>query len=580
MIDSKEVIKLDKQTYNTLKSEDFRELEWHILELLRSGVRREEHLSFVVAITAMALVSKETSDRTSMMNYLENSIGDETTITFLKKVEKEFNVQIKEISDKYEKDTLKAATLFTESRRPYEADNSTPEGISELAIALLNINENDVILDLGSGVNSFLIQAAFESGNRNLYGVEVNTSNVIIANIRRCIVGLPINTIQGNVISQEFTYLSANKVLSNHSLGVRLSELQKYADKNPELKKYFKNAKRTVTADWVFNIAAFLNTKQPGRTVVLMTNAGTWNKADENIRKRLLEEGTVEGVIQLPERLLSYTMAPLTMIVFSQNNKTVKMVDASKIYTEKRRQNELEPTNVEKIIKAYHEDTEISKKVTIAELAEQEYILNPQRYIGPDIGIENGILLGDLCLSINRGAMISSDVLDELVTTDETNYHYLMLQNISEGAIDPSLPNLIKIENKYQKHCINNKNLIISKISPFKVAMAHVKENESIVANGNLYFIELDENKVNPIFVQVFLLSEIGMAQLNRLAKGSLVKNISIQDLKKIQIPDLPRVEQDRIAEEYENLSDELTILQKQMDIVRDKKANILEGVI
>ena len=573
---------MDKQIYDFLKTKDFREFEWHISDYLKNDWKKEGTLSYVVAIAALALILQENNnDRTSTISYLENSIVDETTLTFMKKVNKEFYKQIEEISKKYETDTLKAAALFSEPKRYTEVNEiSTPEGVSKLAIALLNLNNNDFILDLGSGVNSFLIQAAMESKTQNLYGVEINTSSVIIANIRKFVVGLPINIIQGNVISQDFAYLSANKVFSNHPLGIRLSEMQDYVNKNLKLRKYFKDVKRTVTGDWLFTMSAYLNTKQPGRTVVLMTNAGTWNKPDEEFRKNLVEEGAIEGVILLPERLLSNTMIPLTLMILSQNNKEVKMVDASEIFTEKRRQNALEPTDVEKILDAYHIDTNISKKVTIDEIAKQEYILNPKRYIDLDTGIKDGIMLGDICLSINRGAMISSTELDELVTSDETNYHYLMLQNICDGVIDSNLPNLINIENNYQKYCIKDRNLIISKISPFKVAMANVKENESILANGNLYFIALDETKVNPIFVQMFLLSETGMAQLNRFSKGVAMKNISIQDLNKIIIPNLSRAEQDRIAEEYENLCEELTILQRQMDIVRDKKAKLLEGVI
>jgi len=61
-----------------------------------------------------------------------------------------------------------------------------------------------------------------------------------------------------------------------------------------------------------------------------------------------------------------------------------------------------------------------------------------------------------------------------------------------------------------------------------------IPEDKTILANGNLYFIELDESKVNPTFVEVFLQSEVGMTQLNRYAKGAAMKSISIQDLKTI----------------------------------------------
>ncbi len=176
--------------------------------------------------------------------------------------------------------------------------------------------------------------------------------------------------------------------------------------------------------------------------------------------------------------------------------------------------------------------------------------------------------------------MIRSSELDQLVSSEETSFQYLMLQNIHDGAIDVSLPNLKHIDNKYNKYCIKDRNIIISKISPFKVAMANIDDDEYILANGNLYFIEINEAKINPVFIKLFLQSENGMTQLNRYAKGAAMKSISIQDLKKILIPKLPREKQDQLAEEHENLSDEIIVLQKQIDMVRDKKAKLIEGVV
>ena len=91
---------------------------------------------------------------------------------------------------------------------------------------------------------------------------------------------------------------------------------------------------------------------------------------------------------------------------------------------------------------------------------------------------------------------------------------------------------------------------------------------------------ELDEKKANPVFVEIFLRSETGIAQLNRFAKGTAMKSISIQDLKMIKIPNIPRKKQDFIAEEYKNLCDELIILQRQIDLIHDRKARLLEEVI
>lgn len=572
---------MNRSTYESLKDKDYNEAVYYFMNMIRGDLPSEDFLPNIVAAATIAFLMKDGKDSSEAVNYLKDRIDNETTVSFLKKVRTVYSTQIEDFSKKFDSDTLKATALFSEPKLFSAADiNSTPEGIANLAISLLHLTVEDIVLDLGSGVSSFLIQASQKSSSEKGYGVEINTNNVIVSNLRLFIMDLPYKIIQGNMISQEFNGISANKVFSNYPLGMKYSSLEKYVKQNGKLRKYFKQAKRTVSGDWVFGLASYLSTKENGRTVVLMSNAGTWNKPDEFIRRKLVEDGQVEGVISLPPRLLSSTMIPLTMMILSQDNQYIKMVDATEIYTEGRRQNSLEENDIAKILEAYNSSSGIGKRIKIDEVAKQEFILNPQRYIGVDSGIENGISLGDLSLSINRGSMIKSNDLDELISTEETNFHYLMLQNIQDGLIDSNLPNLISIDKTLEKYCINDKNLIISKISPFKVAMAHVKSEEVILANGNLYFIELDEEKVNPVFVQLFLQSEIGMSQLNRLSKGTVMKSISIQDLKTVQIPNISKEKQDLIAEEYENINDELVILQRQMDMIKDKRSRILEGEI
>ena len=125
------------------------------------------------------------------------------------------------------------------------------------------------------------------------------------------ILNLPIKGIQGNILSQDHAHLKANKVFSNHPLGLRLRDVDDFLNKNQRLNKYFKHAKRTISTDWVFTMAAYLNMDRPGKTIVLMSNAGTWNKPDEGLRKLLVEEGVVEGIVLLPARLMSSTAMSL-----------------------------------------------------------------------------------------------------------------------------------------------------------------------------------------------------------------------------------------------------------------------------
>lgn len=570
---------LDKIQLEELKKSKYREASFYFSDLIRGRSKGEDSLEHLVVGSTLALKLKEFG-KEGLMGEIQRDLSDETVLRSLKNVWNDLSSEIENYSDRFSEKDLKGAVLLSEPSRYSEVNvTQTPDGINKLSIALLELEKEDRVMDLGSGVASFLTEAALSVGTEHNYGVEINSTSVVISKLRQYVTGLPFNIIQGNMISKDYSHLKANKVFSNFPLGMRYNDLKAYMDNNEKLTHYFDTSSRVSTGDWVFAMAAYLNTSMPGKTVFLMTNAGTYNSSDAQFRRELIEKRMIEGIIQLPANLMSSTAIPLTLIVLSENNEGIKMVDASEIFTSGRRKNTLEENDIEQILKAYDAETEISRIVSDEEIKHKDYIINPSRYIGVE-DLENGIELGEIASKISRGSMIKSSQLDELVSDEDTPYHYLMLQNIQDGIIDESLPSLVKLDKDLEKYCIKNNNLIISKNAPFKVALAKVSEEEQILANGNLYFIDLNPHKVNPTFVLAYFLNEEGQAQLNQFSKGSVMKNISIKDLKKVQIPNLNKSEQNRIAEKYEELTEHFIMLEKQMTLVRNKRMHLFEEVL
>ena len=575
-----ELVNLELHEYFRLNEMDISKAYFDTINLFRESSHKDNHVT-ITSNLYLILLMRELGTRELADDYIESKIFDETLKNYLKECIKNKDLkQIKRATDKYSDDTIKAMILFPKPIKFSDVDYSTPVGVSQLAIELLDIHDDDIVMDLGSGINEFLIQTSILKNTKELYGIELNIDNYIIGEIRRLVLGIDIHTKTGNVLSQDFGKIKANKVFSNPPLGQRWKDIKEYIKNNEEVNKYFKETKRTISGEWAFALSALKNTEKLGKTIVLMSNAGTWNKPDEVIRKRLIEEGKIEGVILLPERLFTASNISLTMIIFSESNSNVRMVDASKMFTEGRSINTLEDNNIKEIIKAYREESDISKTVPIKDIAKHEYILNPFRYLEGDMDIKNGISLGNISKSINRGSMIRRNELDNLATTEETKYQHLMLSNINEGVIDKELPYLKKIDERDEKYCIQNNNLIISKISPFKIASVNVSEDKKILATGNLYMIDIDETKANPIYVELFLQSELGISQLNRYSKGVTMKSISIQDLKKIQIPNIPLEQQNKIAEEAKLLTEQLEMLENQIEMVKDKRNKLIQEVV
>lgn len=61
--------------------------------------------------------------------------------------------------------------------------------------------------------------------------------------MRKYLLEQPINFIQ-NFVSQDYSYLKANKVFSNFPLGLRLRDLKDLMNKNNRLEMFFKKARK------------------------------------------------------------------------------------------------------------------------------------------------------------------------------------------------------------------------------------------------------------------------------------------------------------------------------------------------
>ena len=179
----------------------------------------------------------------------------------------------------------------------------------------------------------------------------------------------------------------------------------------------------------------------------------------------------------------------------------------------------------------------------------------------------DGVPFETIIKSITRGAPLAARDLDDIASVLPTDYQYMMLANIKNGIIDKELPYLKEIPPRFEKYCIHKGNLLLSKNGyPFKVAVAEPPEDKTVLANGNLYVIELDTEKVDPYYVKAFLESDQGIVQLKRITVGATIPNIGVTQLNTIQIPLIPIEEQHKMALRYQAVLDEIELMRRKIE--------------
>ena len=260
------------------------------------------------------------------------------------------------------------------------------------------------------------------------------------------------------------------------------------------------------------------------------------------------------------------------MIVLSKRNKSVKMINARELCEQGRRVNLLTDSNIDSIVKLLAEDGENAVTVDLKRLQENDYTLNPLQYLKDPAEIKDGVKFGSLIKRVTRGAALKASELDEMISEDPTDAQYLMLANIQDGIISDELPYLKYLDSKLDKYCIKDRNLLLSKNgAPFKVAVAEVEEGKKLLGNGNLFIIELDEQKVNPYYLQAYLNSETGTEALRSIAVGAVIPNISIESLKRLTVPLPPMDKQNEIVEEFQTKREKIKSLQSKLQMIQNE---------
>ena len=108
--------------------------------------------------------------------------------------------------------------------------------------------------------------------------------------------------------------------------------------------------------------------------------------SEERIRTKLLKDGNIDTVIGLPANLFFSTGIPVCILVLKKCKKfdDVLFINSVDHFERGKRQNNLLPENIEKIINTYRErkeETRYSRRVSMDEIKKNEFNLNISRYV-------------------------------------------------------------------------------------------------------------------------------------------------------------------------------------------------------
>lgn len=458
---------------------------------------------------------------------------------------------------------------------------STPNSINDLTYQILEKdNNNPEVLDICSYTGNFLTYYARRKDNYNFTGIEINVRSNIIAQEKMNALKVENKLIENNVFAHKFTK-KYDKVFCNYPFGLRFnqSDLDLVNKNHNELKYEFTGR---ISSCWAFVNSVINSLSKDGKAVTVMNNAGLYKLPDAEYRKLLVDNGLIEAVISLPEKIFApYTSIPVTLLVLSRNNKQIKFINAEKMILNKSTNKLMNELDVEEIIKEYNSNsnTNNTKIVSLEDVKNTNYSLYTPNYMEIEkIEIKNPKKLNSICKDVYRGYQVSSNEIKQFSENinGREEYQIINITNITDGNIDSDLTKIYPDTDKMDKYLLQDKDLLVSsKGTLSKFAVVEIKNSEKYIPSGNFTILRLDTNVINPYYLKIFFESNKGTAIINSIKSGGVLPAINLSQFKEINIPVPSIEEQNRIVNRYLAKTDEIIMIKNKLKKLEESLTDI-----
>ncbi|MCY8436782.1 type I restriction-modification system subunit M [Bacillus haynesii] len=274
----------------------------------------------------------------------------------------------------------------------------TPHQVSDMMARIAAIGQEDKKLfsvfdpTMGSGSLMLNIRNYINYPDSVKYhGQELNTTTFNLAKMNLILHGVTKEDMRlrnGDTLNKDWPTdepYTFDAVLMNPPYSAKWSADTTFLD-DSRFNRYGKLAPKS-KADFAFLLHGFYHLKDSGTMAIVLPHGVLFRGAAEGvIRKKLLEDGSIDAVIGMPANLFFGTSIPTTVIILKKNRSTrdVLFIDASKEFIKGKNQNKLSKENIDKIVETYKKRKDVEKYAHVAtfeEIKENDFNLNIPRYV-------------------------------------------------------------------------------------------------------------------------------------------------------------------------------------------------------
>lgn len=274
----------------------------------------------------------------------------------------------------------------------------TPHEVSDMMARIVTIGQEDKKLfsvfdpTMGSGSLMLNVRNYLNYPDSVKYhGQELNTTTFNLAKMNLILHGVDSEDMRlrnGDTLNKDWPTdepYTFDSVLMNPPYSAKWSADDTFLD-DSRFNRYGKLAPKT-KADFAFLLHGFYHLKDSGTMAIVLPHGILFRGAAEGvIRKKLLEDGSIDAVIGLPGNMFFGTSIPTTVVILKKNRETrdVLFIDASKDFIKGKNQNKLSTEHIDRIVETYKKREAVEKYAYVAsfdEIKANDFNLNIPRYV-------------------------------------------------------------------------------------------------------------------------------------------------------------------------------------------------------
>lgn len=309
----------------------------------------------------------------------------------------------------------------------------TPGSIVRLLVEMLEPYSGR-IFDPACGSGGMFVQSlkfinehGGDKSNISIYGQEMTAQTMRLCLMNLMLRNLSFDIKLGNsLLDDKFPELKADFVIANPPFNVSNWHPEDLPDLDPRLFGPKEEFTTDGSANYMWMQTFWSHLSDTGTAGIVMANgAMTSNtKGEKNVRQYMVDNGMIDAIVRLPDKLFLTTGIPACLFILSKNRdgrdgmhrerkNEILFIDASKLgRMESRKLRVFDPADISQITDAYHlwrtsplergvpperdgvcyqDIPGFSKAATLAEVQAQDYKLTPGIYVGTEAEEDDGI---------------------------------------------------------------------------------------------------------------------------------------------------------------------------------------------